>query len=492
MAYKGLREFIQKLEDEGELLRITEQVDWNLEIGAVARRLCDLETKGQSVPAVLFENVKDYPGGKFFTNSLASYRRYALALGMDKNSSRLDLVHAFEERINHPIPPVVVDKKDAPCKENILLGDDIDVFKFPVPKWHERDGHRYLGTFHASITKDLESDWVNWGMYRVGIHDKNTVGFNIPPGGLQNANIIHNAYLAQGKRMPVVLAMGDDPVLPIVAAGMFPVGCSEVEMAGALRQAPYELVKAETCDLMVPANAEIIIEGYVDPGDMRTEGPFGEYTGYYGSGAGKKPVLHITCITHRNDPILIGSQEGVPFVDDHYMASISMSALARHHLRDVLKFPIVKEVFYHPAANWDFCVVSVNKDFDGVANTIAHGIWCAKFGYHTGSSDWVIVVDEDVDPSDINQVLWALVTRTNPSEDIHIVKRKGAVNFLAPNTLLENRRKLLSGSSIVIDAGWPFDWKISHKESIPLVSNWEEWDEKIREAAAAIVDRNLK
>ena len=492
MAFQDMREFIQKLEDENELLRITEEVDWNLEIGAIARRLCDLETQGQAMPAVMFENIKGYPGAKFFTNSLSSFRRYALALGLDKHSHKLDIVKTFDKRINKPLPPVIVDKKTAPCKENILLGDDIDVGIFPVPKWHERDGHRYLGTFHACITKEKGSDWVNWGMYRVGIHDKNTVGFNIPPGGMQNANLIHNDYVAAGERMEVVLAMGDCPTLPIVSAAMFPVGCSEVEMAGALREKPFELVKAETVDLMVPANAEIIIEGYLDPGELKLEGPFGEYTGYYGGGESPKPVMHITCITHRHNPILIGSQEGVPFVDDHYMASISMSALCRHHLIDVVKVPGVREVFYHPAANWDFCVVSAKKTFDGAANTIAHAVWCGKFGYHTGSSDWIVVVDEDVDPSDINQMLWALVTRTNPADDVHIVKRKGAVNFLAPNTPLGNRRKLLSGSAIVIDAGWPFDWKINDKSSVPDVSNWLDWDEKVRDIAAAIVDRNLK
>ncbi|MCL2492913.1 MAG: UbiD family decarboxylase [Clostridiales bacterium] len=490
MAFRDLRDFIAKLEEEGELLRITEEVDWNLEIGAVSRGLCDLETRGINAPAVLFENIKDYPGGKFFTNSLSSFRRYAIALGMDKSTDRMDLVHTFEDRINKPIAPVTVDRDKAPCKENILLGDDIDVTKFPTPRWHESDGQRFIGTFHASILEDINSGWVNWGMYRSCIHDEKTLGLNIPATvELKNGTLIHSKYIKEGERMPVVLAMGDCPTLPITAASMFPVGVSEVEMAGGLRQQAYELVKAETCDLMVPANAEIIIEGYIDPTETRAEGPFGEYTGYYGGTEKPKPVIHVTCITHRNDPILIGSQEGVPFVDDHFMCAISMSALGRDQLCNKLKLPGVKEVFFHPAANWNFCVVSADKTYDGAANTIAFGLWSSKLGYQSGYADWVIVVDEDIDPSDINQVLWALVTRCNPCDDIHIVRNKGGVNMLNPSISMGDRVKMLSASGICIDAAWTFARKM--EGGIPPVSNWDDWPEHVRIKALDIIKNSF-
>ncbi|MBQ9980020.1 MAG: UbiD family decarboxylase [Oscillospiraceae bacterium] len=496
MAYKDMREFLQKLEAEGELLHVKQQVDWKLEMGAVSRRLCDLETKGINSPAVIFDNIKDYPGGRFFTNSMCSFRRYALALGLDKDTTPAELVHVFQDRINNPIPPVEVSRDKAPCKENILTGDDIDLTKFPVPIWHEFDGHRYIGTFHAAIMRDRNGPWVNWGMYRACIHDKNTMGLNIPAAiEMKNGPLIHRDYVAKEERMPVVLAMGDCPTLPIVAAGMFPVGCSEVEMAGGLRQAPYELVKAETCDLMVPANAEIIIEGYIEPHEVKMEGPFGEYTGYYGGREAPKPVIHVTCVTHRNDPILIGSQEGVPFVDDHYMCAISMSALARNHLINTLNIPGVKDVYFHPAANWNFCVVSMTKTFDGAANTIAHALWSSKIGYQAGYADWIIVVDDDVDPSDINQVLWSLVTRCNPYDDIHMVQRKGGVNVLNPNIHFEERMKMRSASGICIDAAWPWAWRAEEMRTgnqvIPPTSNWEDWPEHIRERALEIVQKEL-
>jgi UbiD family decarboxylase len=492
MAYADLRAFVQRLDEDGELLRISEEVDWNLEIGAVSRRLCDLETGGTPAPAVLFENIRGYPAGRLLTNTLASFRRYALALELDQTTPRLDLVRAFAERIKIPLPPRVLAANEAPCKENIITGDDVDVLMFPVPQWHKRDGHRYIGTFHACITKDIDSDWVNWGMYRVGVHDRNTLGLNIPAGGTSHARRIYERYVAEGKPMPIALAMGDCPTVPIVAAGSFPAGLYEAEMAGALRGEPLVLVKAETSDLMVPANAEIVIEGYVQPGELRPEGPFGEYTGYYGGGESPKPVIHVTCISHRDDPILIGSQEGVPLVDDHYMTAIQMSALTKHHLKETLRLPGIKEVFYHPAANWDFCVVSAEKVFDGAANTIGHAVWSGPIGFNTGYADWVVVVDEDVDPSDINQVLWALVTRTNPIDDIHMVRKKGAVSYLAPNTSLDNRRRRLSGSGIVIDAGWPYEWRVFDRESVPDRSDWFDWDEEVRTAAQRIVERALK
>jgi len=491
MAYKGMREFLEVLEAEGELMHITEPVDWNVQIGATSRRLCDLETNGTPVPAVMFENIKDYPGGRFFTNSLASWRRYALALGLPKDTSRMDIVEAFYQRVKTPIPPVVLDKADALCKENILLGDDIDVTKFPAPQWHAQDGNRFLGTFHAFINKDLDSDWVNWGMYRVAIHDKKTIGINIPPGMMNHAHIIHKGYIEKNMRMPVAVVMGDCPTLPIVSAANFPAGVNEVEYAGALRQAPFELVKAETNDLLVPAHAEIVIEGYIDPGELRDEGPFGEYTGYYAGGRHPKPVIHVTCITHRNDPILIGSQEGVPLVDDHYMAGISMSALARQVLLDTVKVPGVKKVFYHPEANWAFCVVSVEKAFDGHANTIAQAIWSSRCGSSVGFADFIVVVDHDIDPSNLTQVLWALAGRCNPIEDMQFVRNKGFANFLDPKIPLADRKKLISSSGVVIDAAWKYEWRVSAPENIPPVSNWEDWAEPVRRFAADLVDRNL-
>ena len=181
--------------------------------------------------------------------------------------------------------------------------------------------------------------------------------------------------------MPVCVAIGQDPINVIVSASGFPGNISEMEMAGALRQGPLELVKAETCDLAVPAHAEIILEGEIAPGDLKDEGPFGEYTGYFGGDRYPKPVFRVKCVTHRNQPILTGSLEGVPLVDDNIMGSVSQSALAKWHLLDLVAVPGVKDVFFLPyCASWHFCIVSAKNVHQGLANRIASALWGSKFG----------------------------------------------------------------------------------------------------------------
>lgn len=490
MAYRDLREFLDVLEAEGELLRIKEEVDWNEEIGAVSRRLCDKETQGINSPAVLFENIKGYPGGRFFTNTLASYRRYALALGLKKDTPVKQLIRTYHDRILNPVKPVIVDS--GPCKENILKGNNVDLFKFPTPKWHAQDGHRYIGTFHAVITKDPDTDWTNLGLYRLGVHDKASTGVLITSG--QHIGLIYQKYQEAKKAMPVAVAIGCEPTLPIVSASAYAAEISEFDMAGGLRQAPVELVKAETNDLLVPANAEIILEGEVPPDELKTEGPFGEWTGYFGGDVFPKPVFHVKCITHRNNPILTGSQEGVPLVDDNLMASISMSALALHNLKDLLKVPGVQDVFFYPhAAGWVLCIVSVKSLVSGLAQQVACAVWGSRFGSRRSFAEWVIVVDEDIDPSNINQVIWAMTTRCDPERSIQIIRRRGQAVPLLPNITFADRvEKQMPSSSIIIDGTFPREWRVADPRSVPAVCNWESWPQKVRERALSILKERSK
>lgn len=493
MFYKDMREFIKALEDEHELLHVTEETNWDEEIGAVSRRLCDLEAKGEKAPALMFDNITDYPGKSFFCNSLGSYRRYALALGLPKDTRPLDIIRIFHERIRKPIKPVVVSRTEAPCKENIYTGDEIDLIKmFPTPKWHDKDGGRYIGTFHTVIMKSLENpEWTNWGLYRVMIHDRNTTGFFLQMG--QHNGEIWRKYKEEGKVLPVCMAIGQDPVNTIVSCAGFPAEVSEVDMAGALRQAPVELVKAETCDLMVPAHAEIILEGYVDPNaELKMEGPFGEFTGYYGGAQMPREVFHVTCITTRNNPILLGSQEGVPLTDDNICGSIASAALSRQVLMDTLKVPGVKDVFYHPfAASWGLCVISCKRLLASLPQQCANAIWGSKVAQNSGFAGWVIVVEEDVDPSDFNMVLWSMTTRCDPKDRIYIAKSKGCYNPLWPNIpKYERTVEQKAAGAVVIDAGFPHDWRIAHQENIPDTCDWNSWPENVRNRALEILNKN--
>jgi len=484
MAYKDLREFLAKLESEGELLRIKDEVNWEEEIGAVSKRLIDNETKGINAPAVLFENITGYPGARFFTNTLSSYRRYALALGLPKNTPIKDIIETYRQRAKNSVKPKIV--KSGPCKENIIKGDDVDLFKFATPKWHSKDGHRYIGTFHSCIMKDPESDWVNWGLFRMGIHDKNSTGIWVLPGN--HSWIIHERYRARKESMPMAVAIGQDPVHPLVSASPFAEGVSEVEKAGAFRQEPVELVKAETNDLLVPAHAEIILEGEVLPDELKMEGPFGEAAGYYAGDRFPKPVFHVKCITHRNNPIHTGSMESTPVTDDSINWSTAATALLKNHLIDDLKIPGVKDLFFNPYAfGVGMCIVSAKRVMNGLPMVIASAIWSHKIGLLAASPAWVIVVEEDIDPTNINEVVWALTTRCDPERSVYIIKDRGGSLPLLPRNSWEDRvTKQKGGSSIVIDAGFPYEWRADPK-NIPDVLNFESWPEKARAKALKVL-----
>jgi 4-hydroxy-3-polyprenylbenzoate decarboxylase len=308
MAYHDLREWISTLEKEGELARITCEVDWNREIGAVAREVLNRK-KG---PALLFENVTGYSNTwcrKTFVNSMAARERVALAVGLPKDTPYRDITRTIKERLEKPGTINVVDT--GPVKENILLGDDIDLYQIPVPHWHAKDGGRYINTACAVVTRSARTGLLNAGTYRGQIYDKNRIGTILAQ--TQHWGHHYKSHKDVGNTMPVAVVLGWDPTLEILAgAPLLHPGLSEYEYVSSLRQQTCDLVKCKTNDLLVPATAEIVIEGYIssDPGTFVEEGPFGEYTGYMGGEKGKRPCIQVTAITHRNNPIFRGALEG--------------------------------------------------------------------------------------------------------------------------------------------------------------------------------------
>ncbi|MDY7036678.1 MAG: UbiD family decarboxylase, partial [Thermodesulfobacteriota bacterium] len=211
MGFQDMREWITRLDKEGELARITEKADWDLEIGGITQ-----ETFDRKGPALLFENIKDHENTictRLFTGSLATYARVALMLGLSKETPYPDLIRIWRERSKKPLKPIIIDS--GPCKQNILKGDDVDLFQFPVPKWHDRDGGRYIGTFDGVVTKEIDSAWMNVGLYRQMIHDRNNTGITIPTG--QHIWLHWRKQRKAKGNMPVAVAIGWDPVLPAVA-----------------------------------------------------------------------------------------------------------------------------------------------------------------------------------------------------------------------------------------------------------------------------------
>ncbi len=451
MTPKGLREFIALLEGKGHLKQIDKEVDWNLEAGAISRRGCELK-----LPALLFNKLKDYPAGyRLMANPLATFPRLALAMGLSEDTSYTELVDQYLERSTTMIKPIQV--KNGPCKEEIIQGDDVDILKFPVPLIHEGDGGRYMGTWHLVVTRDPDSDWVNWGMYRQMVLDKISMGGIMVPfqhGPMQ----YYQKYEARGNPMPFATCIGVDPLSTLAACNPVEYGVNEVEVAGGLRGEPIELVKCETSDLLVPANAEIIIEGEVLPEERRDEGPFGEYTGYMAGGRAPRPVYRVKAITHRKNPILTMSNMGVPIDDCDISNSIGFGARLTGELRKK-GFPIRGSVCIIPQCSLFVAVVSVKVPYAGIAHQIASTIWADKAGVFT---PYVVICDEDVDSSNMDEVMHAIATKCHPAKGIMIFPQSTG-NPLYPFSDA-HERTYAKAPKCLLDCTWPVDWP---KEDIP-------------------------
>jgi len=461
MPFKDLREFIAKLEKEGEAQRIEEEVDWNLEVGAMLRRAAETGS-----PAPFFQKIKDYPEGyRIFAGGAAKYSQMAVAMDMAPDTHPREIIEEYTRRRLQPIKPVLV--SDGPCKENIHIGDDVDLLEFPVPMVHEGDGGRYIGTWHATISKDLDSDWVNWGMYRHMLQNKNTVGILQADRAKHLWSMYTKGYQARNKPLEVAIAIGTEPISAFLSATWAPYGVSEVELAGGIRGEPVELVKCETVDLEVPATSEIVIEGEMRPDDMMDEGPFGEFTGYKAGLRAPRPVIRVKAVTHRNNPILTVSCMGVPTHDDAVVcltkASDVLEALRARGLP-------VTGVSLPPEAVTLLIVVAVKVTYAHIAEDIAHVIFGMIAGH---SSPYLIVVEDDVDPFDLRQVLHALVTKCHPSRGI-VRQEHSPVSRILP-FLNREEQKHGSGAKVYFDCTWPREWdpadvpqRITFAEAYPL------------------------
>ncbi|MEW6665405.1 MAG: UbiD family decarboxylase [Thermodesulfobacteriota bacterium] len=447
----SMREWITLLEKEGHLNRVRVPVHWDQELGAVVRRTYDFY--GDASPALLFESIVDYPPPgphRVFVGQFRSYSRICLMLGLDPvATSRREIVLTLKDRLKHSLPPV--ETGHGPVHENVDTGDHIDVLKFPVPFWNYRDGGRYIGTMHAVITRDLDSGWINAGLYRIMVHNDKELGIYMRPGR-QHIGQQYLRYIEKGKPMPVAIAIGVDPSLALLSSANVPSGVNEYEIAGAVRGVPIETVKGKTVDLPVPADSEIVIEGYIDPAERKTEGPFGEYPGYYGEVPGPSPVIRVTAVTYRNDPILQGSIEGHPINESHIMSSVMKSATIWDQL-ERNGVPGVRSVACIPESSNCHIVVSITPTVPAHADWIASAIW------GTSAAVWlfkhVFVVDDDIDPWDLGQVNWAMAWRVKASEDIKIWKNHRG----SPIDPRQEPEAKGFWDRVLIDATRPFNWK---------------------------------
>lgn len=444
-ARADLREFIRQVEERGELVRIS-GAHIDCEIGA----LFELSQEHLYPPTLLFENI---PGFDPDYRIVSNVRNSRLLVG----EISLEAVKAFRSRSgrrSEPIPPREV--SSGPVLENILEGEAVDLLKFPAPKWHYDDGGCYIGTEDLVITKDPDSGWVNFGTYRVMRQGKTKLSIFIEPG--KHGDMIRNKYWERGESCPIAVCVGQAPVLGSVASSPVLAGQSEYAHAGGRIGRPIEVVKAKITELPIPANAELVFEGYMPSPQEETgiEGPFGEWPGYYASGDRPEPVMHVKAIYHRNSPIIIGQ----PPVKPNYpgrQVNIAMVAALWNAL-EAAGVPEIRGVWKMLGGGNRFInVISIKQLHSGhakMAGLVAAG--CQPAAYMTRM---IIVVDEDIDITNPAEVMWAMATRWDPKTQTDIID--GCYTGHIDPTLSPTKRREgdITTSRVIIYAVKPFHWK---------------------------------
>src|SRR6187399_2929243 len=420
--YSDLSEFLADLTTRRLLTRITEPLSPNLEIAAVTDRACKSPGGG---PALLFEKPTgfDMPVA---SNVFGSLERMCLALGVRTLD---DLAVEINQLMTPQMPEGIMDAlkmlpmvgrlrdlmpktvKDAPCQEIVRRDGSLD--ELPILKCWPEDGGRYI-TLPLVFTKDPESGMRNIGTYRMQVFDGRTTGMHWQrhKGGAQH----HRVAERLRKRMPVAVALGPDPALAYSATAPMPEGLDELMLAGFLRRERVELVKCVTNDLEVPANAQIVLEGYVDPGERRREGPFGDHTGLY-SLADDYPVFHLQCITMRKQPIYVTTVVGIPPMEDYYLGKASeriFLPLIKKTVPEIVDMNFPAEGIFH-----NIVLISIDKRYPGHARKIMNAVWGLG---QLMFSKTVIVVDKDIDVQNLSEVAWVVGTHIDPERDIQFMK----------------------------------------------------------------------
>jgi 4-hydroxy-3-polyprenylbenzoate decarboxylase/2,5-furandicarboxylate decarboxylase 1 len=442
MPFKDLREFIAYLEDRKELRRIRKPVDTKYEIAAYIRKTSDI--KG---PALLFENVN---GSKIpvLGGAFATRKRGLLAL----EASEKEYAEKFHHALEHLMPPRKV--SSGPCKEVVLKSADADLSRFPIPIFSQNDSGPFI-TAGLVISKDPESARSNTSIYRLQVHGARRMGVK--------AQQLHRQLRkaeAKGEALPVAIAIGTDPVLMLASQWDAPYGVDELELAGALRGEPVEVVRAETVDLMVPATAEIVIEGYIQPQIREIEGPFGEVGGY-STPQFPKPVIEVTAITHRKDPIFQAALTGMPTTENHILRQIPMEATYYWELKK--RHPGVTAVHFPAAGAILFLVIIAVKQtyLYEARNAIASM-------FATRRNKIIIVVDDDVDIYDMEKVMWAVATRSRPEEDVVVFPRL-STSGMDPSAFRLEGTDSFWNSGLGIDATKPYGQPFPDVVEIPGV-----------------------
>ena len=475
MAFKNFQVFIHHLDKHGELARIKTEVATDLEISEITDRVSKKYGK-----ALFFENVK---GSSFpvVTNAFGSFKRIEMAFGRSADELAKKIEELFKPQVPEGIaskiklipklielaktPPKMV--TSAPCQE--VVHSDPDLSIIPVIKCWPGDGGKFI-TLPMVITKSIEDSTRNMGMYRIQIYDKNTTGmhWHIHKDG---ANHFFQ-YLQANKRMETAIAIGGDPATIYSSTAPLPPGIDEFLLAGFLREKAIDIVKCKTVNIEVPAEAEFIIEGYIDPNERKPEGPFGDHTGFY-SLVDEYPVFHVTCITHRKNAVYPTTVVGPPPMEDCYLAKVTeriFLPLIKMVVPEIIDMNLPMEGVFHNCA-----IISIKKSYPLQAQKVMHALWGMGQMMNTKI---IIVMDSDVDVQDLKKVAWKAFSNIDPKRDLTITS--------GPLDVLDHSSPYpLHGSKLGIDATrkikgeterpWPDEIKMS-EEIINLVnSKWKDY-----------------
>lgn len=419
--HRDLRTFLDALDSIGDLNHIIREVDGDLEPGAITRLSCE-----QDAPAPLFENIRGVAPGFRVLGAPAArssrpdmpYARVALSLGMKPESTLteiIDLLIATRELTGKK--PVLVDAASAPSRQNVLTGDDADLDLFPIPFAHDNDGGRYANTWGTLIFSTPDGRWTNWSIARVQkVDGKRMVALVVPT---QHLGQIWAEWVERGEPMPYALVQGAAPAIACASGIPLPAETDEADFVGALWGEPIEVVPGISVDLEVPAVAEVVIEGHVSATRDEPEGPYGEYSGYLGSKSSLQPTFHVETITHRDDPIWPLVVAGRPTDESHTIWAIGMAADAVTLLR-ATGLPITT-VWAPEEAAVHWFVVTVPHDWRDRLPGVSSEEFARRVGeviFRTNSLVFipkVFLVDDDIDPTKLSDVVWALATRVHPT-----------------------------------------------------------------------------
>lgn len=481
MGFKNLGEFLERLREAGELVEVKAPVDPVLEVTEIYDRVVKKEG-----PALLFMSVKgsSMPLG---INLFGSRKRMAMALGVKDLSEIAQRIHSFLDlkppqglfeklamipklsELNAVLPKFV---KHAPCQEKVILpGQGGMLGQLPLIQCWPKDGGKFI-TFPLVITKDPETNRRNLGLYRMHVYDDRTTGMHwqIHKDGAE-----HFRKLGKGSkgRLPVACVIGADPATMFASACPLPSGMDELMLAGFLRKKSVELVKCKTIDLEVPAEAEIVLEGYVEEGEMRLEGPFGDHTGFY-SRAKDFPVFHVTCMTHRKDPVYVTTVVGRAPMEDCFMGK----AIERIFLPMIQKqFPEIADICLPWEGSFHNClIVSIKKSYPEQGKKIIHAIWGLG---QMMFSKMIVVLDHDTNIQDLKEVSWRVLNNMDPKRDF--VFGEGPLDELD-----HAAAKDFGGSKIGIDATrksaaegmerpWPEDIVMDEEIKRRVSERWKEY-----------------